>query len=98
MSFLFISIGALIVFGIGPHISYFGLSIYGLGVALLFLIVSFFLPESPYYYVRKGRREDAKAVLKKLRGYTFDKSLEDEIEEIEVSKMSRKKEYCMNLL
>ncbi|XP_014283702.1 facilitated trehalose transporter Tret1 [Halyomorpha halys] len=83
LSFFFITIGSLIVFGIGPYVGYYIMSVYGLGIVLIFLVVFFFVPESPYYYLKKGRRIDAKKNLQRLRQYATEEALEEELNEIE---------------
>lgn len=47
---------------------------------LLFLCTYSFMPETPYYLVMKGRKEEAYNVLKKLRG---TQSVEEEMQQLE---------------
>lgn len=51
---MFIVIGFLLSFSIGPYVSYLVLSIVSMVPAVLFVIVFFFMPESPVYLVGKG--------------------------------------------
>ncbi|XP_066909517.1 facilitated trehalose transporter Tret1-like [Halyomorpha halys] len=83
LSFMFIAFGALLVYCIGPYVDYYTLSAYGISVAFVFLIIFYFLPESPYYYIRKGRRKEASASLQRLRGYETQEKLDEEIADIE---------------
>lgn len=46
----------------------------------------FFLPESPRWYVKQGRNEEALAALSRLRGQPIDSDyLKDELAEIQVN-------------
>lgn len=81
---MFIAFGALLVYCIGPIVDYYILSAYGISVAVAFFIIIYFLPESPYFYIRKGRRKEASAALQRLRGYETQEKLDEEIEYIEV--------------
>ncbi|CAH1404755.1 unnamed protein product [Nezara viridula] len=83
LSFMFIAFGALLVYCIGPIVDYYTLSAYGISVAVIFLILFYFLPESPYYYIRKGRRKEASASLQKMRCYTTQEKVDEEINYIE---------------
>lgn len=59
--------GVLYVYAIGPYVSYQTLQWFCLVLALIFTGVFIFMPESPYYYVAKGRQEDASKSLQFLR-------------------------------
>lgn len=51
---MFIVIGFLISYSVGPYVSYLALSIISMVPAILFLIVFFFMPESPGYLISQG--------------------------------------------
>lgn len=78
------SIGTLMTFIIGPLVDYEMLTLFGLVVALIFIVPFYFVPESPYFYIMKGRRKDAATALQRLRGYKTQDKLEKEIIDIEV--------------
>ncbi|CAH2059194.1 unnamed protein product, partial [Iphiclides podalirius] len=80
------SLGVLIMFSVGPYVSYFTLNIIFTSIIVITFFPIFFLPESPYFLHSKGRSEDALAVLKFLRdsestaltelnGYNVDKGI-----------------------
>jgi len=65
---LFIVTGILYVYAIGPYVSYAVLQWACMAIAIVFAVTFFFMPESPSYFIAKGRREDAIEALKYLRG------------------------------
>ncbi|CAH1401270.1 unnamed protein product [Nezara viridula] len=77
------SVGILIMYGVGPYVTYTTLAILGVGLAAIFVVFFYFVPESPYYYCKKGMRKEAEEALQKLRGYRTREKLEEELAEIE---------------
>lgn len=69
---LFIVTGILYVYAIGPFVSYIFLQFCCILIPIIFAIIFVFLPESPYYYAGKGRKEDAVKALQYLRGQTAE--------------------------
>lgn len=69
---LFINIGFLLAYAIGPFTSYWGLTASGGIISLLYLPFSWYLPETPFFLVFKGRLEEASSVLQQLRGKNKD--------------------------
>ncbi|KOB78385.1 putative sugar transporter, partial [Operophtera brumata] len=60
----FITLGFLLVYGIGPFISYSAVAYVGVGFVAVFTISFFFMPESPTYYLTKtDERHQRGAVL-----------------------------------
>ena len=53
-----------------------------MSIAFTFVVIFWFMPESPYFLVLRGRMADAKAVLEKLRGKT---DVHDELNAIKES-------------
>ena len=51
---MFIVIGFLLAYCIGPYVDYLVLSIVSMVPGILFMILFFFMPESPGYLVGKG--------------------------------------------
>lgn len=76
-------VGSLLMFAVGPYVNYTTLALYGAAIAAIFLVFFYFVPESPYYYCKKGRMKEAEAALQKLRGYRTREKLEEELAEIE---------------
>ncbi|XP_017464771.1 PREDICTED: facilitated trehalose transporter Tret1 isoform X1 [Rhagoletis zephyria] len=69
---LFIVAGILYVYAIGPYVSYMALQWCCLVIPIIFDVVFFFMPESPYYYAGKGHKSDALNSLQFLRGQSLD--------------------------
>ncbi|KAM7359478.1 facilitated trehalose transporter Tret1-like [Cochliomyia hominivorax] len=64
---LFIVIGVLYVYCIGPYVSYQALQWVCLVIPIIFFSSFIFMPESPYYLVAKGRQDEASKVLQFLQ-------------------------------
>ncbi|CAH2096829.1 unnamed protein product [Euphydryas editha] len=64
----FITLGFLLVYGIGPFISYHVVAYVGLVFVAVFAVAFFFMPESPTYYLLKDDREGAAECLGVIRG------------------------------
>ncbi|XP_053946925.1 facilitated trehalose transporter Tret1-like isoform X2 [Anastrepha ludens] len=64
--------GNLYAYVIGPYVSYMTLQWCCLAVPIVFGIIFYFMPESPYYYAGKGLKSDALNSLQFLRGQNPD--------------------------
>lgn len=65
---IFIAFGLLFVYTIGPFVTLKTLSFILLIPLMVFLLLfSLFVPETPYYYLTKGKYKEAEASLNKLR-------------------------------
>ncbi|XP_063703886.1 facilitated trehalose transporter Tret1-like [Culicoides brevitarsis] len=69
---LMITIGILFVYAVGAGVSVFYLNLICGIIPLVFGLVFFFMPESPTFYVSKGRHDDALNALKRLRGENYN--------------------------
>lgn len=76
-----IVLGSLYTVALGYVLPWHYLSFVAAIPPILFLFTTFFLPESPSYLVIKGRRQQAIALLKNLRGKYVD--VEAEVKELE---------------
>ncbi|XP_067616732.1 facilitated trehalose transporter Tret1-like isoform X2 [Eurosta solidaginis] len=91
---LFVVAGILYVYAIGPYVSYNALQWCCLAVPIVFDIVFFFMPESPYYFAGKGQKSNALSSLQFLRGQSVDvvqdemTTIQGEVEEAMASKGS----------
>ncbi|KAG6451216.1 hypothetical protein O3G_MSEX007002 [Manduca sexta] len=65
---LFINIGFLLAYAIGPFTSYWGLTACGGILSLFYVPFTWMLPETPFFLVYKGQYDQASDVLQKLRG------------------------------
>lgn len=64
---LLVVVGFLFEYSIGPYVSYMQLAIVSACVPIVFAVSFFFFPESPYYLLAKGKREEATKALQWLR-------------------------------
>nr|XP_022917209.1 facilitated trehalose transporter Tret1-like [Onthophagus taurus] len=78
------AMGTIIVLVAGPYISYLALLIICACVPLISFCTFFFMPESPFYYIKSGNKEEAKRSLLRLsKKNVTEKFLEDRLEYIE---------------
>lgn len=78
---LLLTVGILITYIGGAYLTSKELAILCLVIPLIFAVLFFFQPETPVYYVKKNKKNDAIASLKRLRG--SDYNCTEELEEIE---------------
>ncbi|KAJ0170763.1 hypothetical protein K1T71_013535 [Dendrolimus kikuchii] len=76
---LFINIGFLLAYAIGPFATYWGLTASGGILSLFYIPFTWLIPETPFFLVFKGRHEEASEVLVKLRG-TSKEAVQPELE------------------
>ncbi|KAJ2946135.1 hypothetical protein O0L34_g5065 [Tuta absoluta] len=74
--------GFLMMMCVGPFLAYDLLNQLLLVMPLVYLVVCWWIPESPYHYLKDGRVENARKVLRKLRGYKEEKALDDELQQM----------------
>lgn len=79
-----IVIGILFVYVVGPYVDYLTFQYFCLAVPIIFIVAFYFMPDSPHYYVSKGRKADAIKALKFLRGKSAE-GVQEELEQIEAS-------------
>ncbi|KAG6455733.1 hypothetical protein O3G_MSEX009374 [Manduca sexta] len=65
---LFVTFGFIIVYGAGPSVSYAAVQYIGIACVVAFVVVFFFMPETPIYYLTKDDNESAAECLMKIRG------------------------------
>ncbi|GLV44376.1 uncharacterized protein CBL_10180 [Carabus blaptoides fortunei] len=65
---LFITVGLLLAYAIGPYVSFFWFSVICFIIPVVFAIVFTMFPESPAFLIAAGRKPEAKEALRKLRG------------------------------
>lgn len=83
---LFITVGLLYSYAVGPYVSYTVLWIACLCIPIIFIVAFIKMPESPYYLLTKGgkkNREAAIDALARLRSKS-KAAVQDEANEIEV--------------
>lgn len=82
ISMIFVHCGILLVYCIGPYISYHLLIKIVALPSIIFLIILPWLPESPYYLVYKNNTNKAVKNLRWLRGDISESSIEKEISDV----------------
>lgn len=66
------NIGILVCFVAGSYLNWSGLAFLGASLPVPFLVLMFFIPETPRWYVSRGKEERAKRALQWLRGRKAD--------------------------
>lgn len=69
---LMITAGILFAYAVGGYISVYLFNVFCTCIPIVFALVFFFMPESPNYLVVKGRYDEARNALIRLRGRTYD--------------------------
>ncbi|KAL7302251.1 hypothetical protein TKK_0004922 [Trichogramma kaykai] len=67
---LFVTIGLLYAYAIGPYVSYLVFWIVCGALPVVFFVCFLFMPESPYYLLSKHQEDEAAEALARLRGKT----------------------------
>lgn len=76
--------GSLYVLCVGPFVSYEALALSCSVLPIVFAIIFYFMPESPYFLIKVGRKDAARENLIRLSGNnTPSKTIEDRLTEIE---------------
>ncbi|XP_065371228.1 facilitated trehalose transporter Tret1-like [Calliphora vicina] len=91
--------GVLYVYAIGPFVSYQALQWFCLALPIVFVACFVFMPESPYYYVGKGRQEEASKALQFLRGQSAE-AVKETLASIEnfIQETSQQKGSVMDII
>ncbi|XP_031775327.1 facilitated trehalose transporter Tret1 isoform X2 [Apis florea] len=77
--------GILICFTAGMYLAWRNLALLGACIPILFLILMFLIPETPRWYISKGKIKEARKSLQWLRGKTADISEElDSIQKMHI--------------
>lgn len=69
---LMITVGILFAYAVGSYTSVFVFNILCTIIPIVFCVIFFFMPESPNFLVVKGRLDEARGALVKLRGQNYD--------------------------
>jgi MFS family permease len=79
-----IVIGILYVYCIGPYVSFLTFQYLCLVIPIVFVATFYFMPDSPHFYISKGRKADAIKSLKYLRGKSSE-GVQEEMDIIQAS-------------
>ncbi|XP_045780672.1 facilitated trehalose transporter Tret1-like isoform X2 [Maniola jurtina] len=63
---IFTTLGLMLVFAVGPYVSYHGTVYVGVAISIVYIFCLFFIPETPIFYALQGRDDDLKKVLQDL--------------------------------
>lgn len=77
------NVGMLFAYALGPYASYGAVSGACAVFPVLFLVTFFWMPETPYHLLSRGRREDALKALLRVRGKTDPAGVEEELSGME---------------
>ncbi|KAJ8686226.1 hypothetical protein QAD02_022020 [Eretmocerus hayati] len=81
---LFVTLGLLFSYSIGPFVSYTVMWIACSVLPIIFFVCFMFMPESPYFLLSQGARVEASEALARLRGKSTS-GVKRELEEMQVS-------------
>lgn len=62
------NLGNLIMYGVGPFVSYDAINWICLSGPVIFLLSSLWIPESPYYHLKNGNIDKAGKAMMQLKG------------------------------
>lgn len=65
--------GSFLVMSIGPFVAYSTLNYMLLALPISYFAACWWIPETPYFYLKEGKVESARKELMLLRGYTDEK-------------------------
>ncbi|XP_025200735.1 facilitated trehalose transporter Tret1-2 homolog [Melanaphis sacchari] len=77
---LMYNIGVLYVYVFGVLVNYTYLNVACLAISLLFMVVWFYVPESPIFLIQKKRMDEARRSLMWFRGKDNDKEVSEEMD------------------
>ncbi|XP_038223365.1 facilitated trehalose transporter Tret1-like isoform X3 [Zerene cesonia] len=69
---LMITVGILFAYAVGSYTSVFVFNILCTLIPIVFAVIFFFMPESPNFLVVKGKHDEAREALIRLRGRNYD--------------------------
>ncbi|XP_049812662.1 facilitated trehalose transporter Tret1-like [Schistocerca nitens] len=72
-------LGSLASYCMGPYMSYSAVAIVSAAVPVLFMLGFLWMPESPYFLALRGRDEEAKNALRRLRGAVSEEAIQEEL-------------------
>ncbi|XP_066937233.1 facilitated trehalose transporter Tret1-like [Macrobrachium rosenbergii] len=93
LSSIFVSIGTVVSYLAGAFFSWRISCYICLAPTILMLAVLWAVPESPYWYLLKGREEDCKASIRWLRGTDYDSAADIAEMKVKLNSVGKKVEY-----
>ncbi|KDR19246.1 Sugar transporter ERD6-like 6 [Zootermopsis nevadensis] len=80
---LMMNLGSMFEYSLGPYVSYTTLGVLSSVFPVVFLVLMFFMPESPYFLLMQDRRDEAEIALMRLRGQTDRQHIQEELARIQ---------------
>ncbi|XP_050560719.1 facilitated trehalose transporter Tret1-like isoform X3 [Spodoptera frugiperda] len=74
-----LSFGSFIIMSVGPFMSFNAISYIFLVLPICYFVACSFIPETPYFYLKEGKVNAARASLKRLSGDRDEKVIEDRL-------------------
>jgi hypothetical protein len=65
---LMMNVGSMFSFSVGPYVSYTTLGVLSAIFPVLYVVLMLVMPETPYFLLMQGRRDEAETTLMRLRG------------------------------
>ncbi|KAK4876484.1 hypothetical protein RN001_012906 [Aquatica leii] len=89
-------LGVVLIYSVGPYVSITVSAIIGASVLLTHLLTFSFMPDTPYYYLMRNRKEQAR---KSLQVFRSTSNVNDELEMIEKTVLNENAERgrCLDL-
>lgn len=82
---LMLTVGILFSYAVGSYVSLLAFNLICMVIPIIFAVVFFFMPETPYFLISHNKHDEAVRALKTLRGSNFD--AEEECDKIEAKWM-----------
>ncbi|KAL0841079.1 hypothetical protein ABMA28_014844 [Loxostege sticticalis] len=73
------NLGNFLVIAVGPFVSFNTLNYMLLALPTVYFISCWFIPETPYHSLKDGKVEQARKNLKRLKNYSSEKELDEEL-------------------
>ncbi|KAF5270584.1 hypothetical protein FQR65_LT05482 [Abscondita terminalis] len=87
-------LGTILMYSIGPFVSYTTLAIFCASIPIVYIVAFSFMPDSPYYLIKNNQRQNAMVALTYLAS-TDD--IEEWLEELNCRSLPIKKIHIINL-
>lgn len=65
---LMMNVGSMFSYSLGPYVSYTTLGVLSAIFPVLYVVLMLVMPETPYFLLMQGRRDEAETTLMRLRG------------------------------
>ncbi|KAG6445900.1 hypothetical protein O3G_MSEX004159 [Manduca sexta] len=73
------NLGSLIMYGIGPFVSYTALNSILVSIPICYSLACLWIPESPYYHLKDGRLDAAKKEFRALNSGKDEKTIDEQL-------------------